>query len=296
LNFPRLNYAFRRSLRGMRQSPVGAVVAAATVALSLFAAGGLSSAGWIAEQALGRWAQALKLTVYLDDSATPPQREAVRSLLAERMGRDPTFVDKAAGLHALRQSLGDLGPVLDDLPENPLRDALEIPITAFPPSGLAGLSSELARLPGVVDVDSGARWVEPVQRLLKALRTLGLTVFGLMGAASLVLVSNTFRLAVYARRDEVEIMKLVGATDNFVRNPFLLEGLILGTVGGCGAAAALLATWHWLWPRAVAVLTPLTALGSAPIPFTRALLGLVLAGAVMGLCASGLAVGRFLRV
>jgi cell division transport system permease protein len=296
LNFPRLSYALRRSLRGMRQSPVGALVATATVALSLFAAGGLSSVGWITEQALAHWAQALKLTVYLDDAATPAQREALRSLLAGRTGHDANFVSKAEGLHQLRQSLGDLGPVLDDLPENPLRDALECPLASVSPEGLGPLAADLARLPGVVDVDSGARWVAPVQRLLHTLRTLGLTIFALMGIASLVLVSNTFRLAVYARRDEVEIMKLVGATDNFVRTPFLLEGILLGAIGGVGAAFGLLATWHWLWPRAVAVLTPLTVLGPEPIPLTRALLGLVVAGAVMGLCASGLAVGRFLRV
>lgn len=296
MNFARLNYALRRSLRGMQQSPLGALVATATVALSLFAAGGLSSAGWITEQALAHWAQALKLTVYLDDAATTPQREEVRSFLTARIGRDPTFVGKAEGLHQLRQSLGDLGPVLDDLPENPLRDALECPIAALAPGTLSRLAEDVARLPGVVDVDSGARWVEPVQRLLRTLRTLGLTVFGLMGVASLVLVSNTFRLAVYARRDEVEIMKLVGATDNFVRTPFLLEGVLLGTVGGLGAALGLLATWHWLWPQAVAVLTPLTVLGPQPIPLTRALLGVVAAGALMGFGASGLAVGRFLRV
>jgi cell division transport system permease protein len=145
-------------------------------------------------------------------------------------------------------------------------------------------------------VDSGARWVEPVQRLLQTLRTLGLSVFALIGIATLVLVSNTFRLSVYARRDEVEIMKLVGATDHFVRTPFLLEGVIQGTVGGLCAALALFATWHWIWPRAVAVLAPLTALGPEPIPVLRALLGLVVAGALMGLCASGLAVGRFLKV
>jgi cell division transport system permease protein len=280
----------------MRQSPVGALVATATVALSLFAAGGLSSVGWITEQGLARWAQALKLTVYLEDSATPTQREAVRSLLGERIGRDPKFVGKAEGLHQLRQSLGDLGPVLDDLPENPLRDAFECPIASLAPGSLGGVAADAARLPGVVDVDSGARWVEPVQHLLHTLRTLGLTIFALMGVASLVLVSNTFRLAVYARRDEVEIMKLVGATDNFVRTPFLLEGVLLGTIGGLGAALGLLATWHWLWPRAVAVLTPLSALGPEPIPLTRALLGLIAAGALMGLCASGLAVGRFLRI
>jgi cell division transport system permease protein len=295
LSFPRLSYALQRSLRGMRQSPVGALVVTATVALALFAAGGLSSLGWIAERALATWSQALKLTVYLDDAATAEQREAVRSLLAERSGGVPRFVSKAEGLAELRKSLGDLGPVLDDLPENPLRDTLERPMTALTSGSFASVARDLARMPGVVDVDAGARWVEPVQRLLAALRLFGLTVFAFMGIATLALVSNTFRLAVYARRDEVEIMRLVGATDHFVRTPFLLEGVIQGTLGGLLAALALWATGHWFWPRAVSVLAPLTVLGPEPLPVARALVGLVAAGAAMGLCASGLAVGRFLR-
>jgi cell division transport system permease protein len=295
LTFPRLSYALQRSLRGMRQSPMGALVGTVTVALCLFAAGGLSSAGWIAERALANWSQALKLTVYLDDAATPPQREAVRALLAERAGGEPRFVSKAEGLAELRKSLGDLGPVLDDLPENPLRDTMERPMTALSASTVASVVEDLTRLPGVVDVDAGARWVEPVQRLLRSLRGFGLTVFALMGVATLVLVSNTFKLAVYARRDEVEIMKLVGATDHFVRTPFLLEGFLQGTLGGLLAALALWATWHWLWPRAVGVLAPLGSLGPEPLPVLQALGVLVVAGGVMGLCASGLAVGRFLR-
>jgi cell division transport system permease protein len=118
----------------------------------------------------------------------------------------------------------------------------------------------------------------------------------LVVVATVVLVSNTFRLAVYARRDEIGIMKLVGATDAFIRIPFLIEGLLEGVCGGLLAAAALGPSGGWLWPRAIEAVGLLAALGPTPLSLARALGGLVLTGGLLGLCASGLAVGRFLRV
>jgi cell division transport system permease protein len=199
-------------------------------------------------------------------------------------------------LKALRVSLGSLGPVLDDLPQNPLRDSLDRPVGGLAPAAIAALAKGVAALPGVADVDYGAEWLAPVQRLLHFLRVVGLSLLGLVVVATVILVSNTFRLAVYARRDEIGIMKLVGATDAFIRIPFLLEGLLEGLLGGAIAAAALGWGWHWFWPKAVEAVQLLGALDAAPLPLARGLAALVIAGGLLGLSASGLAVGRFLRV
>jgi len=118
-------------------------------------------------------------------------------------------------------------------------------------------------------------------------------LIAVLGAALLV-VANTIRLAVYARRDEIEIMKLVGATDGYVRAPFLLEGLLQGVLGAGLALIAVLSMQRWLLPRAQAAFA--FAAGVAPpriLPLHGALLlGL---GAAVGLFGSWLAVARFLR-
>ena len=291
-----LGYLGRRAILGMRQAPFGAAVVTATIALALLALGGLAAAGTLAGRALALWERDLKLTVYLADGATPPERAAIGARLEAAVGRAPKLVSKSASLDRLRAGLGDLGPLLDDLPENPLRDAFELPVGAFEGRALAPLARAVARLPGVVDVDYGADWFEPAQRLLRLVRLVGLALLGLVSLATVVLVANTFRLAVHARRDEIGIMKLVGATDAFIRIPFLIEGLLEGALGGALAAAALGSAWVALWPRALAAFELLAALGPAPLPLWRGAGLLVATGALLGLAASGLSVGRFLRL
>jgi cell division transport system permease protein len=285
-------YLGKRALLGMRQSPYGAAVATITIALALFAVGAMSAAGLLASHALGAWGSELKLTVYLEDGASPEQRAAVQ----RHLGGSAHFLSKADALASLKTSLGQLGAVLDDLPQNPLRDSFDTPVGSLAPAAIAALAGALGQLAGVADVDYGAEWLAPVQRLLRFLRLAGLSLLGLVVVATVVLVSNTFHLAVYARRDEIGIMKLVGATDAFIRIPFLIEGLLEGVCGGLLAAAALGTSWGWLWPRAIEAVGLLAALGPTPLSLARALGGLVLTGGLLGLCASGLAVGRFLRV
>ncbi|MHB8417337.1 MAG: cell division protein FtsX [Myxococcales bacterium] len=285
-------YLGRRALSGMRQSPFGAAVATVTIALALFVGGAVAASGALAARALAAWDRELTLSVYLDDAATPDQRQAV----AERLGGATRFVGKAEALRELEASLGEAGAVLESLPQNPLRDSFERPVGGLAPEAIAALAAEVGKLPGVADVDYGASFFGPVQRLLAFLRTAGLCLLGLVVTATVILVSNTFRLAVYARRDEIAIMKLVGATDVFIRIPFLVEGLLEGLAGGLLAAAALGSGWSAVWPRAVAAVSLLSSLGPAPLPVARSLLALVGAGGLLGLCASGLSVGRFLEV
>ncbi|MHB1843644.1 MAG: cell division protein FtsX [Deltaproteobacteria bacterium] len=289
-------YFLRRALRGMRESAFGALVATGTIALALFALGAVGAAGLVTARALSAWGGELRLTVYLDEGAAPEARDAVARRLSG-LGPGPvTAVGKAQALAALRASLGDVGPILDDLPDNPLRDSLERPIPTLDPSALAALSRALRAMPGVADVDDGAEWLAPAERLLRWLRRAGGALLGLVVLSTLILVANTFRLAVYARRDEIGILKLVGATDAFVRIPFLLEGFIEGALGGGLAALGLGAGFVWLWPRVAEAVPLLASLGPTPLSLGRWLLGVVGLGGLLGLCSSGLSVGRFLEV
>src|SRR5256885_13414827 len=103
---------------------------------------------------------------------------------------------------------------------------------------------------GVADVDYGREWLDRLEALGTALRGFGTGSLALVGIAALLVVANTIRLAVYARRDEIEIMKLVGATDRYVRTPFLLEGALQGVLGAALAVAGIVSVQHWLLPRA----------------------------------------------
>src|SRR5205814_5119095 len=195
----------------------------------------------------------------------------------------------------LQADLGDLAGALEGLSQNPLPPSLEVtPREALPPLAVRALAAKLGGLTGVQEVEYGREWLDKLEALGRGLRVFGAgALFTVLGAALLV-VANTIRLAVCARRDEIEIMKLVGATDGYVRAPFLLEGALQGLIGAALALGAVLAVQKWLLPSATQAFAFAAGIRAPNLtPATgAALLGI---GAVVGLFGSWLAVARFLR-
>jgi cell division transport system permease protein len=285
--------AFRRAFTAMARSPYLTLTGTATIYVALLSMGLVAAALGAGERLLHAWAGEVKLSVYLAPGADLAQAGAAVAALAP--GRSVESIPSAEGLRRLAQGLGEEGRLLDGVGPDALPDCVEV---AVPGIGLAearALSSRLRALPGVADVDYGTAWLERLDTFLRRARVAGLALLIGLGLATAVLVSNTLRLAVYARREEIEIMKLVGATNAFVAAPFLLEGALQGVLSGGLAAATLLALQAALLPRLIALLGPLAALSpGAGLPLALPL-GLVAGGAAIGLLASGLAILRFLR-
>jgi cell division transport system permease protein len=162
-------------------------------------------------------------------------------------------------------------------------------------AGARDLAKRLQAVPGAAEVDDGAVWVARLETLLRRGRTAGLGLLALLALGTAVLVSNTLRMAVYARRDEIDIMKLVGATDTYVGAPILLEGALQGLVGALLAAAALWGAAEALLPRLQEALPIAARLARADLLPAPLLAWLVAGGAALGLVASALALRRFLR-
>jgi len=283
----------RRALINLWRAPLPSLLAVVTIALALFLGGALAFSVLGARSLLASWGAQPTVTAYLDRALSEEQARAV----AERVRADhPTvevaLVSPAQALQRLRVQLGDLGGALDGLPRNPLPATLEL--TPKGGGDLRALADQVSSVGGVADVDYGREWVDRLEALGGALRGFGSASLLLLAVAALLVVANTIRLAVYARRDEIEIMKLVGATDGYVRAPFLLEGALQGLCGAALAGAGLLAAQQLILPRAAAAFT-FAAGATAPrlAPGYCALLAL--AGALVGLCGSYLAVARSLR-
>ena len=152
----------------------------------------------------------------------------------------------------------------------------------------------LGTLPGVSEVDYGREWLDKLEALARGLRVFGAgALFTVLGAALLV-VANTIRLAVYARRDEIEIMKLVGATDGYVRAPFLMEGALQGVLGAGVGVGAVLAAQHLLLPHASQAFAAAAGVGAPHLVPAHAA-ALLAAGALVGFVGSWIAVARFLK-
>jgi cell division transport system permease protein len=233
------------------------------------------------------------VSVYLAPGADlEAARRAAGSLAA---GARVEAVTPAEAMRRLRASLGEQGRVLDGLGDDVLPASVEVHVPGSSLATARTLAVRLREVPGAALVDDGAGWLARLETLLSRGRVVGLFLLALVAVATAILVSNTLRLAVYARRDEIEIMKLVGATDGYVGAPILLEGILQG-LAGAGLAVAALGGAAWaLVPRLREALPIASRLAPSDVLPGRLVLALLLGGTALGLLASALSLRRFLR-
>jgi cell division transport system permease protein len=286
-------YFTRRALDGMARGPYVALVGTATIFVALFATGLLAGVLGGAERLLAAWAGEVRISVYL---APGTDLAAARTAVAAAApGRDVRAVPAAAALRQLSQELGDQAHILDGVGPGALPDAVDVAAPGISLEGARQLAARLRALPGVADVDYGNAWLEKLELLVSRARVASVVLFAVLALATTVLVGNTLRLAVFARREEIEIMKLVGATDSFVSTPFLIEGLLQGVAGGGLAVLALLAVHAGVVPRLQSEVPLASALRLADTLPAQLLVGLLASGAAVGLLGSAMAVVRTLR-
>jgi cell division transport system permease protein len=287
-------YHLARALDGLARRPAVALVATATLFVALFVTGLFAATLGGLSRLAAAWGGEVQMSVYLAPGSDLQAARAAAEAIAP--GVPTETVTPAAALERLRGSFGEDASVLDGVADAVLPPSVELSLPSLPLREARALAARLRAIPGAQAVDYGSLWLERLEGLLDRLRLVGLVLLAALCLATAVLVSNTLRLAVYARKDEIDIMKLVGATDGFVQAPFLLEGLLQGVVGGGLAALALLALHAALAPRLAAVVALAARLGRPDFLPDLLLGALVGGGAALGLLASHLAVRRFLRV
>jgi cell division transport system permease protein len=287
---------WRRAAVNLWRAPLPSLVAVLTIGLSLFIGASFVLGVLTARALVASWGGEASVTVYLDKATTDDQARAlVKQVTDERKNLEVRYVDRAQALARLRSDLGELGSALDGLPQNPLPPSLEImPRQALPAAGVRVLAAELLLMPNVRDIEYGREWLDKLEALGGGLRTFGAGALLAVIGAALLVVANTIRLAVYARRDEIEIMKLVGATDGYVRAPFLMEGALQGVLGAALAAGGIVAVQHWLLPRASQAFAFAAGVNAVHLLPVHAA-GLIAAGALVGFVGSWIAVARFLK-
>ena len=199
--------------------------------------------------ATGNWNEAFDLSVYMDKRAGAARTASVAKQLRQR--GDVAAVRVITADQALAEFRNDsgFGKALDALSDNPLPDTLVVTPTlaASTPAATAELKGAIAATPDVQSVQLDTEWVKRLHATLDILRRVVLLTGGLLGAGVVLIVGNTIRLDIQNRRTEIEVMKLVGASDGFARRPFLYSGIWYGLGGGLMAltlvavAAAVLA-------------------------------------------------------
>jgi cell division transport system permease protein len=286
-------YFTRRALDAMRRGPYVALVGTATIFVAIFATGLLAAALGGAERLLQGWAGEVQISVYLAPGAD--LEAAARAARALAPGRPVEAVPAATALRRLADVLGEEARVLEGVGPGALPDAVEVRAPGISLAGARELARGLRGIPGAAEVDYGNAWLERLEGFVGRARVAAVVLFAALAVATAVLVSNTLRLAVFARRDEIEIMKLVGATDGFVTAPFLIEGVLQGLLGAGLAVLALAGLHVLLVPRLQAAVALASGLALRDTLPPALVLGLVGGGALVGLLASALSVARTLR-
>ena len=238
-----LKYAIVEAAASLWRGRRSGALSIMTISAALFVLGALLLVTWNVEQLLGQWSAAAEMSVYLEDEASGEARAAIEQLLTEHaLVADREYVSKADALVRFRRDFTDLAGVTEDLVANPFPASFEVRL--YPDARNAArvevLASQLDSTEGVVDVRYDRRWIERVASAVGLFRGVGLVIVGILVVAAALTVGNVVRLACFARRDELEIMRLVGAPLFYVRGPFILEGVLQG---GAGAIFALGVLW-----------------------------------------------------
>jgi len=208
------------------------------------------------------------------------------------------YRSKDEALKALEERLKGRQGLLKGLPRNPLPASLEIQLKPEYQNslGVQRLVEKLRGAPEVEDLQFGAEWVERFSAFMELLEVLGLGLGGLFFLTTIFVISSTIRLNIFARREEIEIMRFVGATGLFIRAPFYIEGILQGFMGACLALAMLFAFFQLFSTKVYDPLKDL--LGNFPVHFltVEQMAAMALGGLALGLLGTQVSVGRYLRV
>jgi cell division transport system permease protein len=246
------SHHLRRAVQDIRSNRLLNAVAVGTIALSILIIASAMLFFRNADEILNSWQEGVRIMAYLADGLEPGRISSLEQEIERLDGvSDVRFVSKDEGLKALRAQMEHQGSILENLGGNPLPDALDIRLTAAAQSvaSLERLAAQLEALDGIAAVEYGQRWIGRIAQILDLFRLVGYTLGGLFFVAAVFIVGNTIRLTLYSRREEVEIMRLVGATDRFIMVPFYLQSMIQGALGGVMGIGALLAMFTLLQAR-----------------------------------------------
>ncbi len=281
-----------RDLRGAGRVGVSAVL---LIALSLSALGGF----WVFSLNLGRavdqWRERVRVVGYLkDEPASSKLDELTRQIEAMPGVLRVRYISKADALKALKHSLGGQADVADQLPRNPLPASVEVTPDAetATPEGTRELVRRLQALPEIEEVQGGSQWVEGLAQFRRLFELVGLGVGAVLAAAAILTVTTATTLVLHLRRDEMEIMRLVGASETVIRLPRLLQGMAQGLLAAVVALAVLEVVYALAVPRLEPLLPVTLGLQRAAFLTVPQMLLLMAGGAVLGALGGLLARGR----
>lgn len=288
-----LSYFCEEAFVSLWRSRLISAFSIATIATSLFVVGAFMTVAANLAEVVQRWTRKVQVTFYLEDGLEP----RIRDSLVNRLKEDPAvdgvaLVTRDEALDRFRTLFRDLRTLPEDLGENPFPASLEATLRPEhqSPEEVQRLVHAFERVPGVSEVQYDLLWIQRLSTAVRLVRGVGAFLGGILVLAGVFTISNVIRLTVYARQDEIDIMRLVGATSAYVRGPFLVEGVLQGCLGGIVSVGVLLVTFR-VFARDALAASDLLGRTVVFLPVDLCV-GIVAGGMLVGLVGSLVSLGR----
>lgn len=297
--FERSGFFVFRALRNMRQSPMLCGAAVGTVAVALTILAFFAIVVLNVQKLTRHWSEDVQVVAFID---TAPEERLLRQWIADIRGLPEVekveFVSSIEALKRFKKRLADDADLLEGVDLDILPASLEITLNEDSRNRVAvsTLVSRLRQNTGLSDLRYGQEWLERFEAFVSLLQLAGAILGGFLLFAALFIVANTIKLTLYARRDELEIMALVGATPMFIKSPFLLEGVLQGALGGGLAVAGAYALFQLFLRQGLDSLLLASGVERVTfLPMSWQLL-LIAAGVLLGLTGSLLSLRKLVRI
>jgi cell division transport system permease protein len=290
-------YFFKTALSNILYNRLVHMISIGTITISMLLLGFFLLLSVNIKNWLNDWGEELSMSVYIKNDVDESARAKIESEIRNLKGAViKEFITKEQALESLKGHLGDQAGLLEGLKANPLPGSYEVIFheTKDYRADPEKIKADLEKLNGVDEVQYSKQWVERFQGVMDIMRVIGLITGGFLCTAVLFITTNTIKLTIYSRRDEIEIYKLVGATDWFVRVPYLIEGTIQGLLGGILSYGILLAIYSLFSIKTIQVFgLPLIDFQFLPLTYSIAVIGL---SVILGFIGGLVAISRFFRI
>lgn len=293
--FSSLSYFWGETFRSLFRNRFMAIASVLTVTLSMFILGVFLSAVLNINHMASYLENQVEMTVYLKDGLMTDQVMGIGKYLKAQPGmKEIKFTNKDQAMKDFRERMGDQQGLLDAINGNPLPASYQMSFQT--PEQLKTAAEVVAKYQGVETVQYGKDIIEQLYKVAQVIRLSGIVLIIFLAGAELFIISNTIRLTVFARRREIQIMKYVGASNGFIRWPFLFEGMVIGFLGS-GFASLI------LWEGYKTVVSEMAAAGLIFIPMIPlwpfmgyTTLIILAAGIVIGVMGSAISLRKYMKV
>ena len=290
-------YFVKQAFQNVRKNRLVHIVGISTMVISLLIFGTYLLLFYNLDNWIHGWGNSLSMSIYLEEGILSESKKDLVQFIRNLPGaRIEKIVSKKQAYKDLLRALGKDAIVLQGLPRNPLPASIEVifeSVNGKRPDPWP-IKEKLETVSGVDEVQYSEEWLSRFAGLMRVVRLAGFIIGGLLCLGVLFIVTNTIKLTIYSRQEEIEIMKLVGATDWFVKIPFLIEGTIQGMVSGFVSLLALYSGYAFLSAKKADILG-LAILDFQFVPTDYCLI-IFLVSSGLGLVGSFIALGRFFKL